>query len=208
MTFWRNHRRPGKVALKVADTRRRMLRGIGKVSRDPEDPFGTRVLGAFSNTWTATLNSDDSGLENLSHRQIIPAADITTSGDACRVTFVASTLAAFTVDNASIGKRTGVGVDTVDTPVELLFSGASGFAISAGATIVSDTLIFPIDETADYIVIVDYSAANAAPRRLDPGAGCHQSPAAANSYDQATVVLYIDTSRTYFTNKIEVASYS
>lgn len=57
-----------------------------------------------------------------------------------RVTFQASTSSPMILDHASIGIQAGAGNawDTTLTPVELLFSGVSGFSILASATITSD----------------------------------------------------------------------
>ncbi len=44
MTFWQNHRRIGKVSLPVYQTGRPMRRAVGKVARDPNNPFGSSGL--------------------------------------------------------------------------------------------------------------------------------------------------------------------
>lgn len=59
-----------------------------------------------------------------------------------RVTFKAGTSGGLTLDHASIGVQSTT-YNTQTTPMELRFSGASGFAIAATATITSDWAVLP-----------------------------------------------------------------
>lgn len=67
-----------------------------------------------------------------------------------RVTFQASTSSPMILDHASIGIQAGAGNawDTTLTPVELKFSGVSGFNISATTTITSDWANLVISSSA------------------------------------------------------------
>jgi hypothetical protein len=119
--------------------------------------------------FSGTLTSDDSGAEDYSYRQRVPITG--DAQDQVRVTFRASSAAAWSVDNASIGIATTDG-STASTPVELLFGGASGFAISAGADITSDWLTFAgFISTDELVVIMDHASANGNCRRNAAGAG-------------------------------------
>lgn len=81
-----------------------------------------------------------------------------------RVTFSASSAGALLVSNASFAKGNGDAVsgtygDATATPVELLFSGASGFSISAGAQKVSDWLnVSGLGLTTGDIALVSFSS--------------------------------------------------
>jgi hypothetical protein len=165
------------------------------------------ILGSFSNTWTLSLTSNDSGQENYSYRNVIPAADISTSGDVIRVTFESSTAGSFNVDNASIMQHSGGGVGTGDIGILTFSGGSSGFSISSSSTIVSDNLVFPLNEAAEYLVVIDISSTNGNPRRLDGSGACYlKSGDTYNSLNPGGLTGPI--SRVYATNKIEVASYS
>jgi hypothetical protein len=83
-----------------------------------------------------------------------------------RVTFEAgSGGGSWQVDHASIGVATfnspGGGSDTLATPVELLFSGASGFTLGNGLTLVSDWATLGSFLSSDVLcVIADQHATN------------------------------------------------
>ncbi len=121
-----------------------------------------QVSGTWQTTFTNTLDTDfiDALANSISIRTVIPAGSISLSGTQIRVTFTAASGAAFHVAHASIVERSGSTENGTVAPTELLFSGGSGFSISAAASIVSDALIFTLDETKDYLVIFDCSADN------------------------------------------------
>ena len=80
-----------------------------------------------------------------------------------RVTFKAASGSALTVDNAAVGVWDGVAAkaDTLLTPIELLFAGVSGFALGAGAQIISDwAVVAGMTRGVSLVVVVDYGAAN------------------------------------------------
>lgn len=86
----------------------------------------------------APLNANDANPNTAFRIGAVLAANAATQ---IRVTFTAGTDAGLVVTNASIGKGAGTGFgDCTATPLTLLFSGASGFTISAGAQITSDWL--------------------------------------------------------------------
>lgn len=107
------------------------------------------------------LNGDDAN-SNLSFR-IICMASVDSLGK-LKVTFASSTVAPLGVSHASIAKwaNSGDNADATTTPVELKFSGASGFLITAGGTITSDACdhssAFGIAAGDGILVIYDVSA--------------------------------------------------
>jgi len=95
-------------------------------------------------------------LSGYSLRIIHAAADITASGNGyIQVTFKNTTAYTVTVNNVGFGERSGATDDTVTTPVELLFGGASGFVLGSGSDITCDRMAFTLDETKDHLAIVD-----------------------------------------------------
>ncbi len=83
--------------------------------------------------WSDTLDANDSGYSGYTVRQVLAAADISTSGSKIRVTLEASGAGNFSADNVSIVERDADANGTT-TPTEILFSGGSGVAITAGQT--------------------------------------------------------------------------
>ena len=164
-------------------------------------------MGSAANTWTQSLTSDAaSGNANYSYRQINAATDISTDGDQVRVTITAKTSAQFDFDNASIVERSGSTANGTTTPTEFLFSGESGGSASAGGTLVSDWLSFSIDETKDYLTIIDYASTNGDPK-VEVGTGSYYYKASTNSYNQQTVSGFTGPgTNTFAVSKLEVRS--
>lgn len=160
------------------------------------------ALGSFSTAWSVTFNSNDSGAEDDSYRNLMSPS---VSGDVCRITCAASTSAALNCDNLSIMQHSGSGVGTGSIG-EFLFSGASGFSISAGQEIVSDILEFAVNSANDYLGTVDIAAASGNPRRLD-GSGTSYFKDASATYNQLNPGGLSGLSRVYVIYKLEVASY-
>lgn len=115
-------------------------------------------------SWQDTFTASPASAGNIGAggtlRQVVAAASLSASGGYVRVTFKATASENFHMDHCSIIESAG-GADGAGAPVELLFSGASGFDISASASIVSDTLAFTLDETKSYLIIMDLNAGHA-----------------------------------------------
>lgn len=157
-----------------------------------------------TDTWTLALDADHGGdLQNNTHRMVIPAASISTSGSRCRVTFNASSGGNLVVDNAAIVERSGSTAAGVTTPTELLFSEASGFSLTASGSITSDWVDFEIDETKDYLLIIDYDADGASYSRKKDGVGDLYYKSG-QSYDTADGSGFSTATVTYAISKIEV----
>jgi len=105
---------------------------------------------------SAVLNQNNNSAEGgQTYRQRIPSSDISNAGRPyTRVTFNASSTEALTLNPIYIGQRadSGDAYDFQATPVELKFSGSSGFAIGAGQTIKSDPAEFMIPTGKDLII--------------------------------------------------------
>lgn len=143
---------------------------------------------------------------NYSHRQSINSSDLDRSGTSIRVTFQTATAEGLKVDNVSIGERDGASANTVATPVELLFSGGSGFDIAADNQITSDALNFIIDKTKNYIIVVDCSsiaAKDGNKYKASTGNTCYYK-AVTDSYNQASVSDFSNFDGITYVNKIEV----
>lgn len=109
-----------------------------------------------------------------------------------RVTFVAPAAANFTLLHASIGisKLDSTG-STTATPVELLFTGAHGFNITGGNTIVSDWANLSGFTGSDkLIVVVDVDGGGNGEISYVIGSDTEYEKAATASYNVATVAGY------------------
>ncbi|MEW6351615.1 MAG: hypothetical protein AB1646_21410 [Thermodesulfobacteriota bacterium] len=121
---------------------------------------------------------------NQTLRLIVPASALGKSGTSVRVTFRAPSGAATTIDHASIVERSGATANGTTTPTELLFSGVSGTTIPANGTVTSDPLIYPIDETKDYLVPMDVgSSSGSIYQRTSGGWGFYYSQAVGDSWN-------------------------
>jgi hypothetical protein len=101
------------------------------------------------------LATNYSGLGGNSLRTV---ATITGSGAGrvC-VTFLGGT-SSLVVAHASIGVWTGSNTDTTATPVELKFSGVSGFTLSANGIIVSDLETLAFTSSNKLVVVLDITS--------------------------------------------------
>lgn len=160
-------------------------------------------------TWTTefsiTHNNQSDNLGDYTVRQLIPATDITRSGNRVKVTFQGGTTEGWVVDNASIVERSGSTGDGTEVPTELLFNGSSGFSLGIGETITSDELEFEIDESKDYLVVMDFSSSFTPDRSAyisSPGTFYYK--ASTDSYDQQTVVGLFSWVGTVGVTKFEV----
>lgn len=156
---------------------------------------------AAQTIYSATLAVDSTGNENFSFRNL--ATGLSAGGNQVRVTFEAPSSGSCKVDRASIGVRAS-NADTTATPVELLFSGVSGFTISSGGILVSDwaNLLFSGSDTL--VVVVDISSTNGNLRVRSSGGDSDYEKAATASYNQATVSGFsLVANRTRTFNKIE-----
>ena len=106
-------------------------------------------------------NANSTNWGGFGLRQLIPAASVLENASAVSVEFVApSTGEGFAVANAYIGEQAASGDawDFAATPTQILFSAGATFSISAGETIVSDSVTISIDSAENLIVAVGMSS--------------------------------------------------
>lgn len=134
--------------------------------------------------FSITLDADDSGGENYSERILIKA--VKSSGTSVAITFQASSAAQWDTDNVSIGVQAASGnpFDTKATPVELKFSGASGFSIAAGGSLTSDMASLSYDIGDTLVVTLDNATTNGNPAKHTSN-GQRYYKSATNSYADA-----------------------
>lgn len=167
--------------------------GVGSFSIDAAFPpaelqasaafAGSGGMLAFSSevAYSVTLTSDGGNGNGASQRIL---KTLSKGGSFIRVKFNASTANVLQTNHCSIGIRSTT-YNTNATPVELKFSGASGFSISAGQTIMSDWAQLTTAPSDVVVVIMDLGA-NAYERYV-AGAGIqYYYKATTASYDQAS----------------------
>lgn len=152
------------------------------------------------------LDTDGSGNENYTSRLIIPASGIAHSGTSVRVTLAASTAGTTAYDNIAIVERDGSTANGTTTPTEILFSGVSGCSISASGTATSDWTTFTVDETKDYLLILDHAASNGRVRYKGSGEAGGYYKAATASYNSATLSGASDWAGVSVDDKFEVST--
>jgi len=159
-------------------------------------------------TFVAALDTDTGAYTDISLRIIIPAGKLSKSGEKVRVTIPTTATANLILDNVSIVERSGSSANGTETPTEILFSAGSGVEITAGGEATSDWLTFNIDETKDYLIIIDIGsiAAKARSRKLvEGGWGGFYYKETADSYDQQNVEGFnLDNSLVWSIKEIEV----
>lgn len=162
--------------------------------------------GSASTTYTSILDADhgSQNWDDYSIRQVVPNASISTSGDWVRVQIVAPATGTFSADNISIVERSGSTADGTVAPTELLFSGGSGVTVSGGSSTWSDWTQLAIDETKDYLAIIDFNATND-DGRYKESTGTSYYKAATNSYATQSVSGFSSETRTWCVGNIEVA---
>lgn len=116
--------------------------------------FAPKLITAT--TWTDDLTTGSGGWASRSVRQIIAAAEISTSGSKIRITVeTVSGVEGCYIDHVAIVERDGLTSNGVTTPTEILFGGTSGIDIGGASEEVSDWLTYLLDEAKDYLLIFD-----------------------------------------------------
>jgi len=105
------------------------------------------------NSYNQTKNRG--GLKNDSLRNVIPSSDISSDGNAIRLTLHASDFELCNVLRVSIVERDGSTANGVEIPTVITFNGEEAFAIPDNDSIISDQIMFPINQTKDYLIIID-----------------------------------------------------
>ena len=161
---------------------------------------------AVFTAFTQTLTADEAGWSGYSMRDITTST-LSAGGAEVRVTFEAPASGSTVADHAAIGVFAGTNADTNATPVELKFSGSSGFTITNGAQIVSDWATLTTTTANKLVVIVDHNGSSGGTvRKLSPVASGNNLYKTGATYTQATPAGLSGGggNTTYFFNKIEV----
>jgi len=171
------------------------------------DATGDFYTNSAAQTWAKTLNENTGNFTSTTHsfRQVLAAANISQSGNRVRVTIHAATTNGLTIITASIVER-DTGADGATTPTQIFFDGGSaGKTLSSSQSVVSDWADFVVDETKDYLVIIDINSGSADLRRLNTtGDGSYRKISEA-SYNQQTVTGYTENAgQTFMVGKLEV----
>lgn len=145
--------------------------------------------------FTRTLDTNVTGWLGFSLRTM--ANSLTAGGDQASVRFVAATAGnSMIVDHCSIGilgTETFPNMAATDRagrtqPIELLFSGVSGFNAGIGTTINSDFANISYYSSDSLVVVIDFSTTAATDTRVqNPGSPVSQFKASTTSYNTATV---------------------
>jgi hypothetical protein len=137
----------------------------------------------FSN-WLPLPTDNSPNSAGQSNRQVCVCLAV--AGNRVRVKFQGHSTTSCTIDHASVGIRTGAASVTVATPVELLFSAASGCVVPAAGYIWSDEATLTIADLDNLVVIWDIAAAGTSSRRFNgSGSGTLYYKAATASYNAA-----------------------
>lgn len=131
---------------------------------DMEYATDAAVRAAWSNiiqTISNTLDLQTTTTSDTNHRQVIPAANITSSGDSVAIRFKGHVTNDFVINSCSIGERSGTTSTFATDPTRITFGGSNGGTIPAGSYLTSDTIDFTIDETKSYMIHIYGNASHA-----------------------------------------------
>jgi len=165
------------------------------------------VLGTVTGSTTAYLTSDGTtlsevdiarhgsvsgwsdalgtaiNLANYTVRQLITG--LTRSGNYCRFKFEAQSGQALVIDNISITEQSADATGKY-VPTEILFAGSSGISLTAGQTITSDELYYPISKYKNYLLVMDIGSSGQVNHITTGGSG-YWKKEATNSYNAAAL---------------------
>ena len=107
------------------------------------------ITESFANT---NDNWDTNPRDN--HRQVLSAADLSTSGNQIRITVESDDINDLNIDGSSICERSGSSDDCVSTPIRITWNiGGSTVVVAGGKNQeTSDWIDFELDETKDYLL--------------------------------------------------------
>jgi len=170
----------------------------------------------WQTSWSVALDTDISNATaDHNRRMVLKAADISISGDSCRLRFTGNTGNASVIDHVSICERATTSADPLvdsywnctTTPTEVKFGGLSQVTLSTSASQYSDSLEFAIDETKDYLVHLWFNDGPAYIRRLTSAANSSIYKSAATLNDESlytTPTGYTRSSNIVLLDRLEV----
>jgi hypothetical protein len=149
--------------------------------------------------WSLVLSSAQA-LGNYDIRNV--HSSLSGGGSFVRVRFEAPSSGTYALDKASIGIQSSGG-DMTATPVELLFSGVSGFSISNGAQITSDWATLTFTSSSVLLVHTANSASSSIPSGTGNGQYYNAAPGASDYATAALSGYAFQAAVTYGVNQIE-----
>jgi hypothetical protein len=158
---------------------------------------GGSSLGPWRTTFSQSLSIDSSGWNGFNMRNVISNAVLSDSGSRVRLTLVAGSAAQAVVDGAYIWKQALTG-DSYDglaaSGVPILVSGSQSFTIPSGTEVVTDEIIFDLDETLNLITAFHFGGVSTI-RGENSVANVNEfSKSAANEVSTADVTGYAQAS--------------
>jgi flagellar capping protein FliD len=123
-------------------------------------------VGAY-NAWVTSLSQslgmNSTGWSGFNMRQLIPASALSTSGSKVRLTLTSSTAGGCSVDGAYIGHAAGSGdpYDFDGTQVAVTVGSSASFSISANSSVVTDEIVYALDETKNLVLAVHFNTTSA-----------------------------------------------
>lgn len=139
-------------------------------------------IGKFLTAFSTSLTGSGATPAGYSWRQVV--TPMSYGGSLVRVTFKAGSTS-YQENNLSVGIQS-TNQNTSATPVELKFGGASGFDISANASITSDWATLAFSASDSLVVIGDAGTGGAEAYTQSGVLGCHYyNQASTASYNQA-----------------------
>lgn len=155
------------------------------------------TMAATSASWAGNL------------RQLIPAANVSTSGNRARITFKGG---ATGTENASVGAcfighgaPSGDAFDFESAPTQVLVGASGAFTVNLNTEVVSDEITFSVDETKPLLISVFFdSAANDTVGSAVPGFGTAYFKGGANDSTTLNATGYSGSSGFRLVRRVEV----
>lgn len=147
------------------------------------------------------LNSNSPGWGGYTIRERIQAAQLSTA-DQCFVRLEAASNAGLTITSCYIQTKGTGGFDFSGTPIQVMFGGSPGVALSAGQSVVSDEIALVLTGSDDVVISI-YTATTSAYRQSSSSTGTSISYKSGD--DAATVIAsgYTGSSAPNFVGAIQ-----
>lgn len=149
-------------------------------------------ISAFSDSLGTAID-----LGSYTIRQILTPS---LGGNWIRITVEAQSGQAAACDNVAIVEQDS-GANGIGVPVEIKFQGSSGFSLTAGSSITSDELYFPVSTEKTYLIIFDDAGSGQVNHIVTGGSGYYKK-AASDSYNVAALsgATLVEDATAFITN--------
>ena len=174
---------------------------------------GADVIGTWTEydgwetAWSAALDHDATiPNPNYNYRYALIAADLSVTGTKVRVTVEAHSSHTSAFDGCSIGLRDGSTEDFDGAPTRITWeTGNNGASVAAGATLVSDEIVFSFDSTKDHLLHLFFGNRNVECRELTDATKVRYYYQGADG-TEIDDVTYTSASNVRFLKEVEVYS--